>query len=699
MALIRINPTKMLIGGDKKRALEFLGAARSQMEILKKQMSFQKLSQGTRKIWLFEDVHVECFKCHNYQESRIWVRPHEDNLEIVDEAIFFIRIFHPGWFPVEYDSSDGSCHLTLVYNSHQSSAQRAALVPSLRMDRLILWKSAVADGSPGEGSIFFDVDLISETVYASDDSFDHDDDVIKLAKSYLSHSHEDHVVVPSDRSYPGWDVWPELKKVCSNMTPDWFTQGDVSDPLTSYQRCTYSADDRAETEIPIDGYYTGPAHSGKFYHMIDNFLLNAAGDFYRPSGWSNTFCPSFGGSPSINYDQNTWHSLAENASYYPKTGIPEQHSEYQNCFPMGYNYYYNADTYMRARNCTNPGIKYYPTIVDNGGQYYTAKGDKNFPSFFIYTIMPSASMSNRGSCCWELPNGSLLCNSDEKFSYSISNRLGLTKDAAIVTPLEVISFDEICSFSGSLFHSNHCDPHGASCFRRHEFFTMTIEGYRICRDQNVIDMLPCTNLCENDDDGGGIGFGKMVKKSFIIDSRVDQKVTITDPEVINTNLMALSIYVDRSAGQQAAYSDVYWGTDWRCNDVIYGGINSSFDSIVPITCSNELGVVYYIFSPQDFWWEDSVTGEQVFWDIHTQREASALEINSYRVLDLEDYVNAILFDLRTALIDFSTNTISIDGLSETLDGLPLYDSNNGTENGFYTLKTYGYSIYDGFLFL
>lgn len=71
----------MLVGGNKKAALNFLGPARSQLEILKNQMSFQNLSQGVRKIWLNEDVYVECRKCFNYQECRVFVK------EVIEQEI------------------------------------------------------------------------------------------------------------------------------------------------------------------------------------------------------------------------------------------------------------------------------------------------------------------------------------------------------------------------------------------------------------------------------------------------------------------------------------------------------------------------------------------------------------------------------------------------------------------------------------
>lgn len=73
--MIRIDPTKILVGGDKNKARTFIGPAKSQLEILKNQMKFQNLKQGLRRLWLNDNVYVECRKIFNYQECRIWVRP------------------------------------------------------------------------------------------------------------------------------------------------------------------------------------------------------------------------------------------------------------------------------------------------------------------------------------------------------------------------------------------------------------------------------------------------------------------------------------------------------------------------------------------------------------------------------------------------------------------------------------------------
>lgn len=69
--MIRINPTKILVGGDKSKARNYIGKAKSQMNILLQDMSFQNLSQGSRRS-KFGDVEIVCHKCFNSQECYIF---------------------------------------------------------------------------------------------------------------------------------------------------------------------------------------------------------------------------------------------------------------------------------------------------------------------------------------------------------------------------------------------------------------------------------------------------------------------------------------------------------------------------------------------------------------------------------------------------------------------------------------------------
>ena len=88
--MIRINPTKMIVSGNLAKAKTFIGPAKSQMELLLNQLSYQNLSQGVRRLWLDKDTYVQCRKCYYYQECRIWVRPSGEELQENNNFILII---------------------------------------------------------------------------------------------------------------------------------------------------------------------------------------------------------------------------------------------------------------------------------------------------------------------------------------------------------------------------------------------------------------------------------------------------------------------------------------------------------------------------------------------------------------------------------------------------------------------------------
>ena len=58
------RPTQIKIVGDQALGRQFIGPAKSQMNILRNQMRFQKLKQGSRRLWLRPNVHVECLSIY-----------------------------------------------------------------------------------------------------------------------------------------------------------------------------------------------------------------------------------------------------------------------------------------------------------------------------------------------------------------------------------------------------------------------------------------------------------------------------------------------------------------------------------------------------------------------------------------------------------------------------------------------------------
>lgn len=65
-------PCKITLLGDKDYAKNFIGAAQSQLNILKNAMNFQKLRQGVRRTQLNQRIMVEANVCFNLSEVKIY---------------------------------------------------------------------------------------------------------------------------------------------------------------------------------------------------------------------------------------------------------------------------------------------------------------------------------------------------------------------------------------------------------------------------------------------------------------------------------------------------------------------------------------------------------------------------------------------------------------------------------------------------
>jgi len=65
-------PTKITPAGDKAKALEYLGYARKQLEILRRQVELSPaLEEGYRTVSPVPGVIVECWTCYARSEIKI----------------------------------------------------------------------------------------------------------------------------------------------------------------------------------------------------------------------------------------------------------------------------------------------------------------------------------------------------------------------------------------------------------------------------------------------------------------------------------------------------------------------------------------------------------------------------------------------------------------------------------------------------
>jgi len=162
--------------GDIEQARQYVGVAKSQMWILSHQLKLGGLIQGTRQVWLNDDVFIECQMAGRVQRCFVWVRPEEE--KAAEKA---------GGYPVYY--------YVRIQDSWVSGAP---------VDRFIIWRTRNMDSDgntvprrgmdDGTGRVLYDVDLGiegGEIVYTNIDSEGGGDGsiaentaVIRLMKSY-----------------------------------------------------------------------------------------------------------------------------------------------------------------------------------------------------------------------------------------------------------------------------------------------------------------------------------------------------------------------------------------------------------------------------------------------------------------------------------------------------------------------------------
>lgn len=282
MALIRINPTKMLVGGNQRAAKNFLGPARSQLEILKQAMSFQNLSQGVRKIWLNDDVYVECRKIFNYQECRVWVRPAPIEEELLEEQkiYFYVRI-------VQTTSGDTDWKKLKFLNKNRDNTEKS-------MDRLVLWEvrkehrtvnytSVISSKQSGEyedgsgwvidspGKIVLDVDVYNRIVYSESNGIPVENDLseedqLAFADKYMEQiDHNEQATIAGS----GYEQDPE------DLATKHIIRGEIYSPLAIADACYLETSlpshyFRADFSEPVEQLVGPTGDLVDWYHVIDD---------------------------------------------------------------------------------------------------------------------------------------------------------------------------------------------------------------------------------------------------------------------------------------------------------------------------------------------------------------------------------------------------------------------------------------------
>jgi hypothetical protein len=102
-----IPTTKINMGGNKGACQQFIKFATSQLAILERQMSFQKLNEGRRVVSPFNGVTVECTSRFGRKEVSVYVAPFVppvpsggvDRVPLVEEEIILLPVCDQFMFP------------------------------------------------------------------------------------------------------------------------------------------------------------------------------------------------------------------------------------------------------------------------------------------------------------------------------------------------------------------------------------------------------------------------------------------------------------------------------------------------------------------------------------------------------------------------------------------------------------------------
>ena len=71
-------PIGVSLVGDIPRCYQYIGLAKSQLDILERQLSFQEINVGARSVKPFSGVTIKAWTCFNYRKVSIYVDPLED---------------------------------------------------------------------------------------------------------------------------------------------------------------------------------------------------------------------------------------------------------------------------------------------------------------------------------------------------------------------------------------------------------------------------------------------------------------------------------------------------------------------------------------------------------------------------------------------------------------------------------------------
>jgi len=302
-------PPRLKFHGNTHAAKQFKRFALSQLEILKKQMSFQGLKQGVRRVSPFEGVLIECVSKFGLHVVSVFVAP------IVGISKNYEILYKPEYKKYKLDEDD----FEILYSFRICNLSSPFII-----DRVIIWTVGEPytslDPENDVSYLLYDVDLeINEVYYPSTVAPEDYIIVCDKIRSLINSA----VTPITDTYYGGYTVFqcsvtvPFPESLCNSSGPTWDTL-ESSD--SSYTVCTMPG---RIANCLIHPPYTS---CGALYTLADYQYKNAYGAYY----------------PSVNDDitcivtyRNTQGSAGtwENETYGCNTGSPNyEFSGWDSCF-------------------------------------------------------------------------------------------------------------------------------------------------------------------------------------------------------------------------------------------------------------------------------------------------------------------------------------------------------------------------------
>lgn len=626
MALIRINPTKVLVGGDKKKAETFIGPARSQLEILKQDMSFQNLSQGVRKVWLNSNVYVECRKIFNYQECKIWVRPIVAKEVIGEDIYLYIHIVKPNIGSNKGEDIDRLI-LWRMRNEEKTSVGVDLSKAETEYEDFGEYTDGRKWGITSPGAVVLDVDLATNTVYTESGTDEDGNPIevdttlneaaqIEMAQKYMA------IIYPSNPAIASFiDVYAET--------------GDIYSPFESAESCYSPAIyDYVEAEPEI--YFNesldvdlGGGATDSFYHV----RTEVSDPGVDPTPWCDD--------PEAEYNSINWVDLDVNAEKYLPTTETSGDAGYYNCGDFCFsNLNFPGDSYYAWSRFPCHAEVSYTKGEHYDGRYFI---DKNHASFFVTLIGNSSTNTQIRSATLDGPEqGNIFGISSASVSYSSGFN-------AVSTPLEkAIPFDTIVWVPDNL---PDCQKsfYAWTGTRRTASITVSIaQDYTLAPDGSIDQYVhhhpadwwinfPAVSTLDSYPTDGYYHPNK-ARINFVELDEPDFYSAISFFQGPNTNHVPLVTYYEQNhrgkighgfANRFDGVPDFAWFYEQWPLDATIGviseltthpnSVGANFSSLPEIN-TFQVAIIFNLIQVESFTDTDAV-GNTTYWDIHTEREA------------------------------------------------------------------------------